>query len=109
MNEREQAVFAEISESTELTLDEALLLDCAVQDRELCDVLEEYQEYKEDMVRRLFSQSSGDYGDYDFFESRIELAFVAVRLKYALTERQIVRLARMCGSDLDRFLGFRRR
>ncbi|GEM_PF-1929100 len=109
MNEHERAVFADIEDRGELTVDDELRLSLVMLDPDLKAVLEEYQRYKENVVQQLFSNTSRDFSDAIDFERRIEMAFEAVRLEHSLTERQMIRLARMCGNDLERFLAFRRR
>lgn len=89
MNEREQAVFADIARNTELILNEDLLLDCALQDKDLNDFIEEYRVFRGDLVRRMAMIAGGDWAEESHYQDRYEIALDAVRLRYQLTEQQI--------------------
>jgi hypothetical protein len=92
VNEHEKAVFAEIAHTTDLQLDEELLLAAALCDRELNDILEEYSNFSGDIVRRMVRAASGDWSEEQYHRQRLAIAFDAVMLRHSLSYEQMERL-----------------
>jgi len=92
MNEHEKAAFAEIAHTADIQLDEDLLLEHVLNDRELNDVLEQYNEYRGDIVKRLARVAGGDWSEDHFHHSRLEIALDAIRLRYLLADTHMLRI-----------------
>lgn len=92
MNEHETAAFAEIADTTDIQLEESLMLEHVLKDGELDDVIRAYHEYRNDLVGRLTRIASGDWSEEHYHLGRLKIAFDAGRLRYSLTDAQMLQI-----------------